>query len=117
MFLSGKTICLKLQNDGESINVSNGELEITPEFKISKEETASWKKLNIDKASSFLGKTVTSISQMIDHYTELKTDVISGLKVSFNDSTYFVYYNCGDEAKLLVNELPLMSKGIKTRWE
>ena len=87
-------------------------------FKISEKETASWEKLNLEKALCFIGKEVASITQMIDHYIDQKTDVTSGLKISFNDQSYFVYYNCGDEAKFLINELPCyVGEGIETRWQ
>ena len=118
VFSSGKTVCINLRNDGESINVRNEEMIIPKGFKISEKETASWEKLNLEKALCFIGKEVASITKMIDHYIDQKTDVTSGLKISFNDQSFFVYYNCGDEAKFLINELPCYAgEGIETRWQ
>ena len=118
IFSSGTAICLNLQSDGESVNIRNGKLIIPKGFNISEEETASWEKLSLDKASCFIGKEVISITQMIDHHIDQKTDVISGFKISFNDQSYFIYYNCGDEAKFLINKFPCYAgEGIETRWK
>jgi len=103
---SGLKICFKLVDDGESVGSYTGDLNIPPSFEVTKGEFCSWKKLPLNNSLEIIDCRVTSIEGMYDSHEKSKSETLSGWKVNLSNDNYFIFYNCGDEAKLTLNSIP-----------
>ena len=111
-------VCFKLLNDGESVGAYEGDLQVPSSFEFREGEQASWKRLSLKQANGVVGNTIIAIEAMYDRHLKFKSKVLAGWKVKLSNGNYFVFYNCGDNARFLFNELPNdASKDIETIWQ
>jgi len=115
---SGSRICFKLLGDGESVGAYEGSLKVPSSFEVCAGEQASWEKQEIKQSSEIVGTKIIAINAMYDSYSKINSKVLAGWQVKLSNGDYFVFYNCGDNARLLLNELPNDAiPDIKTTWE
>ena len=115
---SGLKICLKLLADGESVGVYKGDLMLPSSFEVTEGELSSWKKLPIEQKFKIPGSKIVAIDAMRDRYLQFDTEVIAGWRIKLSNNNYIVFYNCGDNARVLFNELPDDApEGIITIWQ
>jgi hypothetical protein len=81
-------------------------------------EQASWKKIPIEQKFNITYSKIVGIDAMYDIHLKFNSKVLAGWRVNLANRNYFVFYNCGDNAKILFNELPDDAiEGIVTRWQ
>jgi len=115
---SGKSVCLFLLGDGESVGSEKGNLDIPDSFELSDGGKASWERKAISPLSKVTGKKILNVEALFDKYEVSNAEVLSGWKISFEEGSFVVFYNCGDNAKLLINEIPNdLSEGYISRWQ
>ena len=111
-------MCLTLQGDGESVGAYAGELLVPKSFEVTEDEEAHWEKLELKEGAEAKGYKIVAIEAMYDFYRSSKSRVLSGLRFRLSSRDYFVFYNFGDNARLLFNELPNDSiLGVETTLE
>ena len=115
---SGIKVCLKLLGDGESVGVYKGDLKVPSSFEVADGEQASWKKLPIEQRFKVIGSKIVAIDAMYDRHIKFDSEVLAGWRIQLSNGNYIVFYNCGDNAKVLFNELPDDAiEGIVTTWQ
>ncbi|GAA6133293.1 hypothetical protein NBRC116188_00820 [Oceaniserpentilla sp. 4NH20-0058] len=116
--VSGLKVCFKLLSDGESVGAYSGDLYVPSSFEVNDGEQASWKKIPIEQEFNVTGSKIVAIDTMYDKYLKFNSEVLAGWRVKLANQNYFVFYNCGDNAKILFNELPDDAiEGIVTTWQ
>ena len=115
---SGLKVCFTTLSDGESVGVYEGELEVPEPFEVVDGEYASWQKMVLKQATEIIDTKIIGIDAMYDFYSKLDLKILAGWRVNLSTGDYFVFYNCGDSAHFLFNELPDGDKsGISTTWK
>ena len=115
---SGLKVCLNLLSDGESVGAYAGDLQVPKSFEVAEGEQASWEKLALKQGVEVTGSKIVAIDAMYDFHTKFNSRVLAGWRVRLSSGDYFVFYNCGDNARFLFNELPNDSiSDIETTWE
>lgn len=115
---SGLKVCFKLLSDGESVGSYEGDLQVQKSFEVAEGEQASWEKLALKQGAEFIGSKIVAIDAMYDCYHKFNSQVLAGWRVKLSSGDYFVFYNCGDNARLLFNELPNDAiSDIETTWK
>ena len=115
---SGLKVCFKLLSDGESVGAYNGDLKVPTSFEVAKGEQASWEKIALLQGAEIVGTKIVGIDAMYDYYPKFNSKYLSGWRVKLSSGDFFVFYNCGDNARFLLNELPNDAiSDIETTWE
>ena len=115
---SGLKVCFKLQSDGESVGAYEGDLQVPKSFEVAEGEQASWEKLALTQGAELTGSKIIAIDAMYDFYHKFNSKVLAGWRVKLSSGDYFVFYNCGDNARFLFNELPNdVISDIETIWK
>ena len=108
--------CFKILGDGESVGAYEGDLNVPESFEVVQGEQASWKKLKIEYNDKVVGTQIVAIDAMYDTYPGHDFAVLAGWRIRLFSGDYFVFYNCGDNARFLFNTLPEDGGEIKTQW-
>ena len=108
-----------LLSDGESVGSNRQPIEIPEPFNITDDDLCEWKaddlfvNLNIRHLA---GKKITSVFGLLHCWKNLEYKTLSGYKIIFDDNDYIVYYNCGDEGKILYNKEPPLDHEVDAKW-
>ena len=115
---SGLKVCFKLLSDGESVGAYEGDLKVPNSFEVAEGEQALWKKNEIKQGSEIVGTRIVAIDAMYDSDHKINSKVLAGWQVKLSSGDYFVFYNSGDNARFLFNELPNdATSDIETTWK
>jgi len=105
---NGVLVSIYLLSDGES--VGSDFLPLEPDFSFEHENMIfrfARNDLSISlKLTHLIGKSIVNVQGIIDTYYN-NYELLIGYKIIFDTSDYLVFYNGGDEGKLILNLLDL----------
>ena len=106
----GRVVLLYLAGDGESVRAAASPLKLTPSFKLEGGATCDWQLVDLGRAPGFgqlIGRAIVGVDAIIDAWPPpVSAQVVSGWRVRFAGGDFIAYVNWGDDAKMLLNELP-----------
>ena len=110
-FLLENKLLLSLAPNGESVEASTGKLQIQEGFELCEGGYCEWKRESID--NGFIGRRLLAVDALVDQLSN--SSPFTGSWLFHFESAFLVYHNCGDDAQILVNNLPPTHQTITTR--
>lgn len=116
-FGEDQTLAMYLLSDGESVGADQAELQIPAFFRIEEDGECSWRREDLLAELSSLtvaGKFITQVQGVFDKWPDQQSRLV-GFKITFETGDYLIYLNCGDDAVVLINEMPPEVVGVDTQ--
>lgn len=116
-FGEDQTLAMYLLSDGESVGADQAELQLPASFRIEEDGECSWRRENLLAELSSLavaGKLITQVQGVIDKWPDQHSRLVA-FKITFETGDYLIYLNRGDDAVVLINEMPPEVAGVDTR--
>ncbi|MCA9918887.1 MAG: hypothetical protein KC445_13090 [Anaerolineales bacterium] len=117
----GNVITLRLAGDGQSVRADAQPLKITPPFSLSENAHCSWRRVELTALSDFAslrGQKLNAIEAIIEIWKDQNSSgYINGWVLHFEAGDFVCYFNYGDEARILLNELPTPEYPVDVQME
>jgi len=116
-FGEDQTLAMYLLSDGESVGADQAELQIPASFRIEEDGECSWRREDLLAELSSLtvaGKFITQVQGVFDKWPDQQSRLVA-FKITFETGDYLVYLNRGDDAVVLINEMPPEVVGVDTQ--
>ncbi|QAX85437.1 hypothetical protein C2E19_16940 [Pseudomonas sp. DTU12.3] len=118
-FGENQTLAMYLLSDGESVGADQAELQLPASFCVGEDGECSWRREDLLAELSSLtvaGKLITQVQGVIDQWPDQQSRLVA-FKITFETGDYLIYLNRGDDAVVLINEMPPEVVGVETRLE
>jgi hypothetical protein len=116
-FGEDQTLAMYLLSDGESVGADQAELQTPASFRIEEDGECSWRREDLLAELPRLavaGKLITQVQGVIDKWPDQHSRLVA-FKITFETGDYLIYLNRGDDAVVLINEMPPEVVGVDTR--
>jgi hypothetical protein len=120
-FTDDSSLTLSLASDGESVCARCEKLSLLESFDLDENSHCEWKLIELTSSvdyARFSNTVFVAAEAIIDALKQLPTEeFVSGWLLRFGTGDFIVYYNCGDESRLLLNQYPPVEPSLNTRRE
>ncbi|WP_236206762.1 hypothetical protein [Pseudomonas tohonis] len=115
----GVRVTLSLASDGESVLATARALNVIEGFEISDTDRCDWMAENLLvtlDADHLVGLKVIEVEGLQVTYANQDARFLVGFRVTLEGGNYLVFFNCGDEEAVCLNQLPPPLSGVDERW-
>ncbi|BCG24562.1 hypothetical protein TUM18999_27530 [Pseudomonas tohonis] len=115
----GVRVTFSLASDGESVLATARALKVIEGFEISDNDRCDWRAedllVTLD-AGHLVGLKVVEVEGLQVTYSNQDALFLAGFRVTLEEGDYLVFFNCGDEEAVCLNQLPPPLSGVDERW-
>lgn len=115
----GRQVSLFLLADGESVGAVQRPMRLPASFELEAGVHCAWEARDLLRklaASHLQGALIVRVQGLFDHWPELGRTFLCGFRIDFDSGDFVVFYNQGDEATALLNQLPAGAQGGQSLW-
>ncbi|NBF09171.1 hypothetical protein [Pseudomonas sp. Fl4BN1] len=115
----GSQVSLFLLADGESVGAAQMPMHLPAGFELEAGVRCAWEARDLLQrlaASHLRGAMIVQVQGLFDDWQELGRTFLCGFRICFDSGDFVVFYNQGDEAVALFNQLPPSIKGAHSLW-
>lgn len=115
----GTTVTLSLASDGESVVAANRALRVPEGFDISDDARCGWRAedlLATLDARHLIGRQVIGVEGLQVVYQQHEACLLAGFRITLEGADYLVFFNCGDEEAVCLNQPPPPLSEASEQW-
>ncbi|WP_308725110.1 hypothetical protein [Metapseudomonas otitidis] len=115
----GKAVTLSLASDGESVMAASRALQVPEGFDISDDARCDWRAedlLATLDARHLIGRQVIGVEGLRVVYQQHEACLLEGFRITLEGGDYLVFFNCGDEEAVRLNQPPPPLSEASEQW-
>jgi len=115
----GSQVSLFLLADGESVGAAQRPMRLPEGFELEAGVRCAWEARDLLPrlaASHLQGALIVRVQGLFDNWPELGRTFLCGFRIDFDSGDFVVFYNQGDDATALLNQLPSDTQGAHSLW-
>ena len=120
-FSDSTYLTFDLASDGESVHANKKALAINQPFEVEEGAYCSWERYyltDFEPWSNLKGLILKSVDAVIECWKDLNgNESLIGWVLRFENGDFITYWNCGDDSKILFNDLPPTEENIEAKIE
>ncbi|WP_346840365.1 hypothetical protein RAL92_15175 [Metapseudomonas otitidis] len=110
---------LSLASDGESVMAASRALQVPEGFDISDDARCDWRAedlLATLDARHLIGRQVIGVEGLHVVYQQHEACLLEGFRITLEGGDYLVFFNCGDEEAVRLNQPPPPLSEASEQW-